>query len=96
MKVHELKNILNELQVPKRWYSINGTINSDIYVLNEVYGYWEYFYIDEKGNEIGRKKFEIEDDACNYFLEKIKFNIGFYRNKSSETAASADKKIIYL
>lgn len=36
MKIQELENKLIELQVPKRWYSINGSINSDIHVLNKI------------------------------------------------------------
>ena len=49
MRVEELKEKLNELKVPKEWYSINEGLKFDAYILNKVYYYWEYFYFDERG-----------------------------------------------
>lgn len=65
------KNI-EELNIPKRRYSINGDISSDIYILQEVHTYWETFYIDERGGENDYHRFDNEHDACVYFLEELK------------------------
>lgn len=72
MDVKELINKLEELKVPKSYYSINGNLSSDIYVLNQVYHYWEFFYFDEKGNTNNYRKFDNENDACIFFYNKLK------------------------
>lgn len=72
MNVSCLIKELDKLGVPKRRYSINGSLMSDINVLNEVYGKWEYFYFDEKGQINDLKKFDKEDDACDFFYEILK------------------------
>ena len=51
MNVTGLIRKLDEIGVPKRYYSINGDLLPDTYFLNQVYGKWEYFYFDEKGNK---------------------------------------------
>ena len=48
MRVEELKEKLNELKVPKEWYSINEGLKFDAYILNKVYYYWEYFYFETR------------------------------------------------
>ena len=48
MNSEELKNKLEELNVPGRYYSINSSISSDRYVFRQVHIYWECFYIDER------------------------------------------------
>lgn len=85
MNIIELQDALDKLGVPRRWYSINGDLTSDIHILNHVYTYWEYFYFDEKGQENGYKRFENEHDACMYFYqiladETIYYNINKLRN----------------
>lgn len=72
MNIEELKRTLDELGVPPRWYVINGSLKSNVYVLNYVHTYWEYFYFDERGNENGYKKFRKEDEACDYLFNKLK------------------------
>ena len=98
MNINELKNKLIELRIPKRWYSINGNINSDIYLLNEIHGYWEFLYIDERGNQTGYKKFDNEDFACTYFLEKIVCNLEDSNKKDirTEKKEKVSENIIYL
>ena len=72
MNVQELKKEIEKLGVPSRRYSINGHLCSDTYILNEVYYYWEYFYMDERGGQNGYRKFDNENDACTFFLEIMK------------------------
>ncbi|HCJ09249.1 MAG TPA: hypothetical protein DHV96_13090 [Lachnospiraceae bacterium] len=72
MNVKELIIKLDEEKIPQRWYSINGNLSSDIYVLRQVYDYWEFFYVDERGNQNNDyRRFKNEEDACNYLLEQL-------------------------
>ena len=45
MNSEELKNKLEELNVPGRYYSINSSISSDRYVFRQVHIYWECFIL---------------------------------------------------
>lgn len=72
MNVQELKKEIEKLGIPSRRYSINGHLCSDTNILNEVYYYWEYFYMDEKGRQMNYRKFDNENDACTYLLEVLK------------------------
>ena len=72
MDIETLKKELKRLQVPERWYSINGSLQSDRHFLMQNYHRWEYFYFDERGNREGYKVFMDEGDACEYFLRKMK------------------------
>lgn len=51
MDVEQLEKELDNLGIPKNYYSINGYLAADTYVLKQVYSKWEYFYYDEKGNQ---------------------------------------------
>lgn len=72
MNAEELREELEKIGVPKRWYAINGHLCSDRHMLNFVHTYWEYFYFDERGGVNSYKKFNSENEACTYFLEKMK------------------------
>ena len=72
MNVRELIIKLEEEKIPPRWYSINGSLSSDIYVLRQVYDYWEFFYVDERGNQNNDyRRFNNEEDACGYLLKQL-------------------------
>ena len=75
MDILDLVKILDEIGVPKRYYSINGDLSSDTYILNEIYGKWECFYFDEKGNRNNYKIFTNVNDACMYMLSILKAEI---------------------
>lgn len=78
MTVEELQIELDNLGVPQSFYSINGHLSADTYMLNQVYTYWEYFYFDERGNTRDYRKFEDEKDACKYLYEKFKNEMRYY------------------
>ena len=46
MNIEQMVKKLNEIGVPKHYYSINENLSSDTHVLNHIYGKWEYFYFD--------------------------------------------------
>lgn len=79
MNIAELKDELDKLGVPHSFYSINGFLTGDTHILNRVYTYWEYFYFDEKGNEIGYRRFENENDACTYLYKTLSEEMKYYR-----------------
>lgn len=71
MNITSLLEKLNEIGVPKSYYSINGNLASETYILNKIYNKWEYFYFDEKGNKNNYKTFNNENEACVYFLKVL-------------------------
>lgn len=77
MNIEVLKIKLEELGVSHKIYRINGNLASDVYVLNHIYDYWEYFYFDEKGNKNDYRKFSDEKDACAYFYKKLEFEMKY-------------------
>lgn len=68
MNIMELVKKLDEIGVPKRYYSVDGCLLPDTYILNKVYEKWEFFYFDERGNRNNHKTFSNENDACDYML----------------------------
>jgi hypothetical protein len=77
MDIFHLLKELERREVPKRYYSINGDLSSDIHVLNQLYGKWEYFYFDEKGNRNNYHTFDNENDACEYLLKILVSEMGY-------------------
>ena len=71
MNIADLVKKLDEIGVPKRYYSINGDLLPDVYILNKIYGRWEYFYYDEKGNKNDCKSFDTENVACMHMLSVL-------------------------
>ena len=77
MNTIQLVDELDKLKVPKNYYSINGDLRTDTYILNNIYGKWEYYYFDEKGNREDYHEFENENEACEYMLTKLKAEINY-------------------
>lgn len=72
MNIEELLIKLEQEKIPSRWYSVNGKLASDIYMLRKVHNYWEFFYVDERGNQNnGYRRFNDESEACNYMFDKL-------------------------
>lgn len=71
MKVCELKNKLNEMGVSQDLYSImiGGLPNERLCIVKEER--WQVYY-SERGRKVGQRFFEKEEDACDYFFEKMK------------------------
>ena len=79
MDIESLKKELKRLQVPERWYSINGSLQHDTYFLIQNYHRWEYFYFDERGNRNEYKVFTDEGEACEHFLRTMKQELAYWR-----------------
>ena len=80
MNIEELKIKLDELGVPQKFYRINESLASDVYVLNNIYDYWEYFYFDERGNKNEYRRFNNENDACTYFYKILESEMKYWFN----------------
>ncbi len=77
MNTQELQKEIKKLGIPSHYYSMNNNISADTYILNKVYNYWEFFYVDERGGRNDYRKFDNENDACMYLLEVLKKEIGY-------------------
>lgn len=75
MNITEMESRLGELNIPRRYFSINNSIGPDKYIFRQVYTYWECFYIDERGNQNDYHRFQNENDACEYFLKTLKMEM---------------------
>ena len=66
----DLKKILQQNNVPSDLYSLDGGFPSESYCMNKTSDAWEVYY-SERGKKRGTKYFLSEDEACEYFLEKV-------------------------
>lgn len=71
MTINELKNKLLEIGVPEDLYAINigGLPNERLCIVKDEM--WQVYY-SERGKKTGKKSFETETEACEYFLNKMK------------------------
>ena len=69
---------LDKLGVPRNFYSINGNLSGDTHILDFVHDHWVYFYFDEKGRVTGEKRFEYEDEACEYLYRVLENEMKYY------------------
>ena len=71
MNIKELKNILNDNNVPRDYYFICERGNNDQRCcLEEKEGKWYVYYI-EKGIGFDEAIFTTEHDACNEMLRRL-------------------------
>ena len=71
MTADELKSKLDEMGVSQDLYSImiGGLPNERLCIVKDEK--WQVYY-SERGKKVGQKFFETEEEACDYFLEKMK------------------------
>lgn len=67
MKKLELEKILIKDNVPKNLYSLNGRLPNEVLCLNKRDNILEVYY----GLKSNLKKFDTEDDACEYFKKTV-------------------------
>lgn len=65
-----LRRILDQETVEPRSYNLDGEHDPEAYVLSIRPGGWATFY-SERGQEVGRREFDTEDEACAYLLDLI-------------------------
>ena len=76
MKVAELSKELQKLDIDELSYSIGYTSDSEKYVIDSIpNGKWVTYY-SEKGLRTGERTFDSEEEACNYFIQTLKRDVG--------------------
>lgn len=71
MNIAKLKFTLDELNIRKDAYSLNGGLPNEALCINKKGIVWQVYY-SEKGKKTNLKVFFSEKSACNYFLNLIK------------------------
>lgn len=72
MTKRELRKKLNALNIDKFAYNLNGGLPNEAYCIEEFEGKW-YTYYSERGQRTSLKEFETEKEACQYFLDWLKY-----------------------
>jgi hypothetical protein len=76
MNRNALRKKLDELGVNPNFYSLDGHLSIAGIVLQESYGTWTVFDLDERGNKSDTRVFASEDAACHYiyllFQEQVR------------------------
>lgn len=67
-----LERKLNELNIDKHAYDLNGGLPNETYCIEESDGKW-YTYYSERGKRTSFNSFETEEEACQYFLDWLKY-----------------------
>ncbi|MGX4670570.1 hypothetical protein JNUCC74_15510 [Cerasibacillus sp. JNUCC 74] len=70
MKKDELRQALIDADIPKDLYNLNGELPNEAFCLNKKDQSWEVYY-SERGVKSQLKKFDSEDEACNYFYKML-------------------------
>ncbi|MED3983847.1 hypothetical protein P4646_07205 [Peribacillus simplex] len=70
MKKLELEKLLIKDNVPKNLYSLNSGLPNEVLCLNKRDNILEVYY-SERGLKSNLKKFDTEDDACEYFYKTV-------------------------
>jgi hypothetical protein len=65
----DVADILTRAQVDPTYYSLTGDVHEALCLLNEGRS-WKVF-ISERGSRLEEHSFDIEDEACVYFLKRI-------------------------
>jgi len=70
LKKLELEKLLIKDNVPKNLYNLNGGLPNEVLCLNKRDNILEVYY-SERGLKSHLKKFDTEDDACEYFYKTV-------------------------
>lgn len=72
MNKNKLKYKLDNLNIYRGYYSLEGELLPDRIVLFQNFDIWEVFYFDERGNRNNEKVFTSESEACEYIYNHFK------------------------
>lgn len=84
MKITELDENLKNNGIPRNWYSINEGLDEH-YCIDEkgiLKKKWEVYY-SERGNKVNLSIFELEQEACEYFLKLIYERYASYMSRKT-------------
>lgn len=81
MNKSELENKLKEFDCLDQ-YSLDGSLDSNRYILYHNYSKWEYFFFNEKGGREYIKTFFSEEEAYDYIYENTLRWYNWTQNKN--------------
>ncbi|MGI4757822.1 MAG: hypothetical protein ACRYGF_13340 [Janthinobacterium lividum] len=70
MKTYELEAIFVANDVPTSYYSFDGMVGGDCYVLKQVNNTWTTFY-SERGRADDVRTYASEDEACQGMFQLV-------------------------
>lgn len=76
----DLKKYLEDNNVPETLYSLDGGTDEEKICLENVHGRWRVYHV-ERGKQTNEKYFQSEEEACNYFFDKITFVLDLIKKK---------------
>lgn len=71
MKILEMLNELELHKIPPSSYSIGKITEESLCLINKNRNFEVFYY--ERGLKTGLINFSTEEEACNYFIEELKF-----------------------
>lgn len=83
MNRNDLQNILLQRGIREDVYTLYGGHPSERFVLSQEGQKWAVFY-SERGEEVGRREFQSEEEACLYFLERLLQDPLVYQKTSTD------------
>jgi hypothetical protein len=66
----DLKKLLLEEKINQDAYSLEGGLPNEAFCLDKNFELWEVYY-SERGIKSGLKKFDTENEACEYFYKLL-------------------------
>lgn len=76
MQTTELPKKLQEFGIDESSYSIGYTSDSEKYVIDSTANAKWVTYYSERGLQTGEKIFNSEAEACDYFIQILKRDVG--------------------
>jgi hypothetical protein len=73
MNIQQLQNELDRLGVSRRLYSLRGWSDEKLCLENRQ-GQWHVYFV-ERGQERPMKVFESEEQACEFMLSELKYEV---------------------
>lgn len=71
MTKRELEKKLNVSNIDKLAYDLNGGLPNEAYCIEKIGEKWVTYY-SERGQRTSLKKFETEQEACQYFWDWLR------------------------
>lgn len=85
MILNDLYKALKEIGT-QSYFILNekDSISTNIIEYNRKKGYWEYYFIDERGGKCNYFTFKTEDEACKFILDEAIKTIRIFRDAHLE------------
>ena len=75
MDVKHLERVLQDNQVPRRYYSLDGPGGGDCFALEFINSSWFISYYSERGMRREEGIFTSEDEACHAMFDRMRMTV---------------------